>query len=187
MNKLILNYKKEMKWKGKAGWEYKEPAIKKVASFFSESILRTSVFPERIKQALLVPIPPHAINTDPEHDDRNLKMLKYFMPNGKIHEIILQKKSTEPSHKSKKKRDPKIFEENYFINNPDPKIEFNEIWLFDDILRDGTHFRAAHKVLSYSFPHVKIVGFFIARSIPFVPKSSSTKGKIYANPMDNNK
>lgn len=90
------------------------------------------------------------------------------MPQGNILEIILQKQSIEPSHKSKTKRDPKKLEENYSINCPDSKKEFDEIWLFDDILRDGTHYRAAHNLLKATFPSVKIVGFFIARSIPFI-------------------
>ncbi len=163
MNRLILNYKKEMKWKGDASWGYKDVAIKQVADMLRLSILQTIGFPQRIKTALLVPIPPHAAKEDPEHDDRNLRMLRHFLPKGKIHEIILQKKSLEPSHKSKKKRNPKELEENYYINTPN--IEFNEIWLFDDILRNGTHFRAAHNMLTRHYSRVKIVGFFIARSV----------------------
>jgi predicted amidophosphoribosyltransferase len=165
MNRRILNYKKELKRKGSSDWVYKGRAIKEVADMFRLSILQTIKFPERITKALLVPIPPHAVRDDPEHDDRNLQMLHYFMPNGKIHELVLQKISREPSHKSKKRRNPKELEGNYFINPPAINIEFSEIWLFDDVLRDGTHFRAAHSILSRSYPHVKIVGFFVARSV----------------------
>jgi pyrimidine operon attenuation protein/uracil phosphoribosyltransferase len=60
---------------------------------------------------------------------------------------------------------PKELEENYYINSPNPDIEFDEIWLFDDVLRNGTHYRAAHNILTCHFPNVKIVGFFIARSV----------------------
>jgi predicted amidophosphoribosyltransferase len=54
---------------------------------------------------------------------------------------------------------------NYLLNqevlSPKPK----EIWLFDDIIAKGTHFRAICEVLKEKFPDVPIVGFFIARTI----------------------
>jgi hypothetical protein len=168
MNQKILNYKKEPKRKGYSDWGYKESAIKEIADCFRISILQTSGFSERIKKALLVPIPPHAIKSDPDHDDRNLRMLQYFMPKGYIHELILQTQSREPLHKSKK-RDLQELEDNYFLNPPNPNIKFDAIWLFDDVLRDGTHFRAICNILTRSFPTTKVVGFFIARSVQYSP------------------
>jgi predicted amidophosphoribosyltransferase len=160
------------------GWGYKESAIKDVARSFRTLILQTSEFPERIKKALLVPIPPHVAKGDPGYDDRNLKMLNYFMPNGNIHELILQKESRAALHESNK-RDIEKLERNYMLNAPNQNSEFNEIWLFDDVLRHGTHFRAIHNLLGRSFPNVKIVGFFIARSIQYLP----TFGTELSTPM----
>jgi predicted amidophosphoribosyltransferase len=175
MNRQIFNYKKELKWEGKQSWEYKEFAIKDVAKSFRTLILQTSEFPERIKKALLVPIPPHIAKGDPGYDDRNLKMLNYFVPKGNIHELILQKESREALHESNK-RDIKKLEHNYILNAPKQNIEFNEIWLFDDVLRHGTHFRAIHNLLERSYPNVKIVGFFIARSIQYLPTFGTELG-----------
>lgn len=65
MNKLILNYKKEMKWKEDPSWGYKELAIKQVANAFNTSILQTEGFSDRIKKAILIPIPPVKQRTMP--------------------------------------------------------------------------------------------------------------------------
>jgi len=89
------------------------------------------------------------------------------MPKGNVHELILQKQSLNPLHKSKK-RNPHELEVNYLINAPNAGVKFSEIWLFDDVLRNGTHFRAIHNILTRSFPQTKIVGFFIARSVQYL-------------------
>jgi hypothetical protein len=164
-NQLISNYKKKPARQASPDYRYKEPAIKEVATRFRQSILQTAGLSGRVQRALLVPIPPHAAKEDPEHDDRNLKMLNYFMPKGNIHELLLQKNSRAPLHESKELRDPKKLEENYLINPASSDAAFDEIWLFDDVLRCGTHFRAAHTILAKYFPEKQIVGFFIARSI----------------------
>jgi hypothetical protein len=164
VNELILNYKKELKWKGKSGWIYKENAIKTVAEWFRCSIFHTDGFAERLKNSLLSPVPPHKTKDDPDFDNRNLKMLQYFNPTGNIYEIVVQKNSREALHKSKN-RDVNELMDNYFINHPNQNSKFNEIWIFDDILRNGTHFRAIKNLLKDSYVNVKIVGFFIARSV----------------------
>jgi len=168
MNRLIFNYKKETKWKGSPHWGYKASAIKEVADSFRKSILQTSGFPDRIKHALLVPVPPSKAKDHPEHDDRNVQMLQNLAPTGNIHELIVQKTSRQPLHESNR-RDPQKLEEYYFLNETDLCKEFTEIWLFDDILRHGTHFRAIHNLLRRRFPKVKIVGFFVARSVQHSP------------------
>lgn len=150
MNQKILNYKKEMKRKNYPDWGYKETAIKQVADCFRLSILQTTGFAERIRKALLVPVPPHAIKGDPEHDDRNLRMLQYFMPKGQVHELILQKQSREPLHKSKI-RNPDCLESNYVLHPPNKHISFDEIWLFDDVLRNGTHYEPIPIFLTFDF------------------------------------
>ena len=40
-----------------------------------------------------------------------------------------------------------------------------DIGIFDDVLTNGTHYRAIHSILSQRFPNARIVGFFIARTV----------------------
>jgi len=101
----------------------------------------------------------------PDYDDRNFRMLKTLIPNGDIRDLVLQKQTREPLHTSISLRSHTDLAENYRLNEelclPTP----TEIWLFDDILTKGTHFRAAHDFLKGAFPQTRIAGFFIARAI----------------------
>lgn len=93
-------------------------------------------------------------------------MLRKLIPACDNRELYLQKQSREALHSSKKPcRSYVDLISNYSLNeqaaNPMPK----EIWLFDDTLIKGTHFRVAKEFLRQRFPNIPIVGFFIARSI----------------------
>jgi hypothetical protein len=165
-NRLIFNFKKPLERKSFPDWNYKEQAIQEAAALFRTSIFNTEGISERAHRATLVPIPPSMSKNSPEYDDRILKMLHLFMPEGDIRELILQKDSRPALHSSKSSyRNPQDLASNYFLNSivrhPQPK----EIWLFDDVLTKGTHFRALHEFLSKEFPQIPIVGFFIARTI----------------------
>lgn len=167
INRLVINYKKPLDRKGMSDWSYKEQAVKDVAALFRTSIFNTEGLSDRVLHATLVPIPPSMSKNSPNYDDRNLKMLQLFMPEGDIRELVLQKESRSSLHSSKSyPRNPQDLASNYLLNssalNPRPK----EIWLFDDILTKGTHFRALCEFLRMEFPHIPIVGFFIARTIP---------------------
>jgi len=166
INQLIFNYKKPKERAEHSDWHYKEKAINETANLFRASILNTIVLSDRSRDATLVPIPPSMSKASPDYDDRNLRMLKSFMPSGDIRELILQNKCRTPLHVSKEA--PRTAQElynNYLLNEkqilPAPK----ELWLFDDILTKGTHYRAAHGFLKKVFPKVPIVGIFIARTI----------------------
>ena len=164
-NKLIINYKKSVSRRENEDWLYKEKAINEVAQRWKKAIFGTTDLSDRIHQATLVPIPPSKAKDSPEHDDRNYRMLKNLSPRGDVRELILQKESREPLRALKNEpRFPKALQENYRLNEawiqPLPK----EIWLFDDTVIKGTHFRAAKEFLKGFFPNIPIVGFFIARS-----------------------
>lgn len=164
-NKLILNYKKSLDKKELPEWIYKERAINEAAELFRLTVLNTIGLSERINNATLVPIPPSMAKESPGYDDRNFRMLKAFMPKGDIRELILQKETRAPLHSTNSKRSPYDLAKNYYLNEealfPSPK----ELWLFDDILTKGTHFRTIHDLLKKELPNIPIVGFFIARSI----------------------
>jgi predicted amidophosphoribosyltransferase len=165
MNQLIFNYKKETNRKGTAEWKYKEKAIEDVANLFSSCISRTVGLCDRAIQATLVPVPPSDARALPEYDDRNYQMLRMLNPAYDVRELYLQKESRKALHSSKSCRSYKDLLDNYIFNErvtyPTPK----EIWLFDDTLIKGTHFKAAKEFLRTRFSNVPIVGFFIARSI----------------------
>jgi predicted amidophosphoribosyltransferase len=166
MNQLIFNYKKGVIRKGMAEWEYKQKAIRNVANLFSDSISNTIDLCDRATQVTFVPVPPSEAKYSTEYDERNYQMLKMLTPTYDVRELYLQRQSREALHSSKKSH--RVYADlvdNYVLNeevmDPTPK----EIWLFDDTLIKGTHFKAAKAFLGQKFPNVRIVGFFIARSI----------------------
>lgn len=165
-NKLIFNYKKPFDRKGFPDWNFKEQAIKETAALFRTSIFNTEGLADRALHATLVPIPPSMSKNAADYDDRNYKMLKMFMPEGDIRELVLQKNCRPSLHSTKNSpRKPQELSSNYLLNTsalvPHPK----EIWLFDDILTKGTHYRALFDFLKIQFLQIPIVGFFIARTI----------------------
>lgn len=160
-NSLISNLKKGMDKKGKPEWGYKIKAIKECARYLKEVDI-PSAFSKNIT---LVPIPPSKAKSDPEYDDRLSQVLhEAFGDELDIRELIIQKESTQSSHTSDEKRDPKKIAQNYEINEVEAKEVKNCIILFDDVLTTGAHFKAAKSVLLESFPNCKIKGF-IARRI----------------------
>ncbi len=165
MNALIHNYKKKPTRKGQPDWPFKEESIKVAADRFRISILQTIGIRDRFKKAILVPTPPSHAKNSPEYDDRNLNLLTYLNSHSDIRELILQKESREPLHKSRA-RNPKELEMNYYLN-PSTNLDLgdSEVWLFDDVLTKGTHFRAMSDFLRSHYPNVKTVGFYIARSV----------------------
>lgn len=150
-NSLISNLKKGMDKKGKPEWGYKIKAIKECARYLKEVDI-PSAFSKNIT---LVPIPPSKAKSDPEYDDRLSQVLhEAFGDELDIRELIIQKESTQSSHTSDEKRDPKKIAQNYEINEVEAKEVKNCIILFDDVLTTGAHFKAAKSVLLESFPNL---------------------------------
>jgi hypothetical protein len=100
-------------------------------------------------------------------------MLKSLSPKGDVRELILQKESREPLHVLKNEpRLPGILQNNYKLDEALLQPLPSEIWLFDDTLVKGTHFRATKEFLREFFPNIPIVGFFIARATRQVSSTS---------------
>lgn len=95
-------------------------------------------------------------------------MLKKFAPQGDVRELIVQKQTRDPLHTSKGfPRSYKVLLGNYGFNEDAFHPMPEEIWLFDDTLIKGTHFRAIKEFLRKRFFDIPIVGFFVARGMHF--------------------
>jgi hypothetical protein len=118
---------------------------------------------DRRQSSTFVPIPPSQVRGDPGHDDRLLRLLRSTMPPlADIRELVLQIENTV----SKEKQiPPDERARNYRINeecaNPDP----NEIWIFDDVLAGGSHFKGVTITLRQRYPGARIVGLFLTRAV----------------------
>jgi hypothetical protein len=56
--------------------------------------------------------------------------------------------------------------DNYYVDETcaDPAPTF--IWIFDDVLTAGNHYKAMQAVLQTRYPGIRTVGFFVARRVP---------------------
>lgn len=159
-NDLIMNFKKPVDRRHLPEWTHKEQAIKTLAKE-----LRDAINPKWLSTATLVPIPPSKKKTDPDHDDRMLRLLLEMSKgtNLDIRELVVQVASTVATHQKTDQKVPSSIITNYEIDKslaaPTPRI----IGIFDDILSTGSHFRAASTLLRQCFPETSIVGIFLAR------------------------
>ena len=162
-NSLVLNFKKSIATRGTAQWQYKERAVQEAAVAF-----RSSIPDGFLNTATFVPIPPSKARSDPLYDDRVTRMLRAIRqsPPLDVRELILQIASTEAVHDRPVRPRPEDLAALYSI---DPRLRQpvpTAIAICDDVLTTGAHYRAAVSILKQAFPHVPVVGLFIARRVP---------------------
>ena len=163
-NSFISNLKKPVRFRDLPSvWRYKTDAIRTCSKDLGEAIDH-----RWLQAATLVPVPPSKVRTDPDYDDRMLRILQginlEFAVN--VRELVIQKASLRASHGSTENRVTlqellDVYQIDDGIAEPVPEA----IGIVDDILTAGTHYRAMETVLSARYPGVSIVGFFIARRV----------------------
>jgi predicted amidophosphoribosyltransferase len=160
-NDLILNFKKKVDRRGKPEWKYKLAAIDSVAKLFIENIP-----PIGKPNVLFIPIPPSRCKEDKMYDDRVVKVLDKFCearPNTEYREILSITENMTPTHESK--MSPKDLMKYIRVDKQlcDPPKKY--IYLVDDVITDGSHFKACKNILQSAFPKATIKGLFIARTL----------------------
>jgi hypothetical protein len=166
-NQLIINFKMGTEHRGSPRWSHKESAIRTVGRHF-RTVLNSPQNSALLGAATLVPMPPSRATGDPGYDDRVSRMLyEIDLSLGlDIRELVIQPQSSESFHGSPTRPNPETLASQLVVNedvaNPTP----NAIWVFDDVLVTGCHFKAVKALLGRRFPGVPIYGFFIARRVP---------------------
>jgi hypothetical protein len=161
-NEIVHNIKKSPAKRELAEWHYKERDIKRVARELTEALA-----PKWLQNATLVPMPPSKSKSDPEYDDRLIRVLHLMSAERAldIRELLIAKLSLPASHKSQQRPRPEEIRRNYSIDEQLADPRPTSIGLFDDVLAAGAHFRAPKDLLVERFPGVPTVGIFYARTI----------------------
>lgn len=160
-NQLILNFKKTMDKRGTAQWQYKQRAILQAANIFRAAIKEDA-------RITFVPVPPSKAKTDPLYDDRMLRMLLATCSGRQsdIRELIVQLQSAQAAHLADQRPTPDELVANYRLDEslaePAPQV----IFIVDDVLTTGCHFKAVQRLLVQRFPQARIAGLFLARRAP---------------------
>ena len=162
-NSLILNFKKEPSKRKKPEWKYKTDAIIRFAKD-----LRGIFNCDDLKNFVFVPIPPSKSKDHELYDDRLIRVLKLLgkdCPHFEMRELITCRKShksfhSDPGHRLDLKDLVQILE---FDGEQAQGIDPNRrIILFDDIITNGTHFKACQSIIESHLPNL-IRGLFLAR------------------------
>ena len=162
-NDLIQNLKKPMDRKDRPEWKWKQKAIDRWAE-----MLRQVLTDGWLKDVTLVPVPPSKTKDHPEYDDRLLQILQKLGAgqNLDIRELVVMKESIDPAHLREDRRSVRELIEKMDLDDELMKPPPSAIFIFDDVLTTGAHFKAVESVLRSKFPDVFVAGLFLARRVP---------------------
>ena len=159
-NSLLLNFKKDIKFKKTPAWQYRNNAIKQFALMISKHINN-----DRTDSITIIPEATSYPISDPSFNDRlvqTLIELKKLRQRINI-ELALEAKSyIGSSHLPGGTRNVPIIQNNLqwkgLKNSPSQTII-----LLDDVLTTGAHFRACKNIILANTPeNTNIIGFFLA-------------------------
>jgi hypothetical protein len=168
VNQFVLNFKKSKDREQNAReWNYKTKAIRQAATVLAAGLGKGDNL-AAMRTATLVPVPPSKCPTDPMYDDRLLRMLRGLQSKvGQldIRPLIKQRVNYLSSHSTASRLTPDQLADNYIVDEALAQPAPNSIWIFDDLLVTGAHYRAMVKVLERRFPEAEFVGIFLARRV----------------------
>ena len=177
-NGLILDLKTPVSRTGRRNPPQKEKAIAGAAA-----ALRRALEPGLLERAVFVPVQPSKAKDDDGYDDRLVRLLKAVRPERPldVRELIVQRRSVEPTHRRAARLRASDIEEMYGIDEAfegegegevkgegegeAEGLKAGLVVVVDDLLTSGAHFRAAQRVLSRRFPGIDVVGLFLARRV----------------------
>ena len=162
MNSLIFNLKKKPSESGRPGYSHKATSIREASE-----MLRAALNPDGLKGATLVPVPGSKALGDPDFDDRMERICRGIAPGLDVRSLVRQRETTRASHVAGSGNRVTVAElrKVYEIDESQATPEASDLWIFDDVLTNGTHYRAMHGILSHRFPDASIKGVFIARTV----------------------
>ncbi len=166
INQLIYNLKKDPQKKATNPHEYryKTAAIEGIGD-----CLKRIIRPEALEETItLMPIPPSKTRAHPKYDDRILQVCNNIVTNTRnpdVVELIQCTADMDATHNQDRKPTPEELIVNYTIVKPQNYSPRNRIFIVDDMLTTGSHFKACKQMLSGEFPESTIVGVFITKRV----------------------
>ena len=162
-NQLIANLKKPVLRKNLPDYAYKGVAIERVARAIVRDITRFG-------QITFVPVPPSKVATDPEYDDRMVRVLRrcqQLNAQYDVRELVQQTCTTVAAHTTAARPRPADLEVIYQINAAEAIVPLRPlIVIVDDVLTTGCHYVAMRNTILRAFPGHQVAGLFVARRVP---------------------
>jgi phosphoribosylpyrophosphate synthetase len=162
-NDLILNFKKGVKYKGTVQYPYKIKAIDQI----SNEILEGFKAHLKIPNPIFCPIPPSKAKDHPEYDDRLIQVLTKVQTEFpmQILELIETSTSHVPQHNAEVRMSLLELKDHLQFMNKGIDLNGKAVFLFDDIITNGRHFKACKQLILEHYPQARVIGLFIARRI----------------------
>ena len=82
-----------------------------------------------------------------------------------VRKLIVQTTSTQGAHDRQHRPAPQDIETLYDVDVAFTSPPRDHIFVADDVLTTGTHFRAAKSLLTRQFPGTPVTGIFVARHV----------------------
>lgn len=157
-NGLILNFKKDIRYKDGNYWGYKISAIKQFASMLHGAL------GEHV--CTIIPMPTSKPRGSQNFDDRldqTAVMLGKISANYDI-QLCLDVKEECPAAHIGGERSPDALLQNIILTPPSSPPK-NNIILIDDVLTSGGHFKAAKAAILAKYPDANVIGFFLGKTL----------------------
>ena len=162
MNNTIANLKKPVSKRGLPEYRYKDAAINQ-----ANSMIRNALSAQGIATSTFIPIPPSKCRTDALFDDRMMRILSGGTPPLDVRDIFQMRISLRPHHEYQEgERRPTVADLEAAIDVDDAQLQQplgNPVFLVDDVITNGTHFKACKRLILDRVPQSQIVGLFLAR------------------------
>lgn len=160
-NGHIFNFKKHPKYHGSPQWKYKAQAIRKCAAELSQLFKPGQPY-------TIAPMPTSKVPGDAEYDSRlvdTLSTLQKMRPNVvPIASPVAFKNSHKAQHlREKRLRADEIYDLLEWKGLPNGFSGW--LNLFDDIITNGSHFKACQRLIHENTNNVHVQGIFWARTI----------------------
>lgn len=161
-NSLISNLKKKPSLLDANQSYYKDRAI-----YDAASALRQTLNPNALQNVTLVPVPGSKAPGHPDYDPRMDRVCSLISSTIDIRNLVVQTDSTEAAHEAGDgdritvQQLLDVYQIDEALVQPVPTT----IWIMDDVLTAGTHFKAMQIILAQRFPEIPVFGVFIARRV----------------------
>jgi hypothetical protein len=156
---VIGNFKKSGTCKSEEKY-YRNIEIENIASILS------NFFNGRdITNSVIIPIPSSKLPSNPEYSQRYEDLAIKFNPNNSIQIIPAISIIKEiPNAHNDNNRDIDLIYSNLVLNRPMLPSDLNHIYILDDVLTTGAHYKACEKLLLNTIPDTQCHGLFIAQT-----------------------
>ena len=159
-NQLISNLQKPVSRAGMPDYRYKAAAIQRVAQ-----AIRNASAKARSGEVVLVPAPPSKPRGHAEYDDRMERVCRAVAPQADVRCLLETIVAREQAKRSDHRPSIDDLAETMHVLAELLEPRPAGLILVDDVITNGTTFKAAQRLLGAALPEVKLVGLFVARRV----------------------